>query len=78
MQELITTETFKLVAIGLVAFIFSLPIIVSRGIKGVLIMLGSLSLAVYVQDYYHEIKYSGLTFFCLMFILCLFIRPNHE
>ena len=78
MQELITIGTFKIAAIGLVAFIFSLPVIVSRGIRGVFILLGSLSLAVYVQDYCHEIKYSGLTFFCLLFILCLFIRSSHE
>ncbi|AUR53017.1 hypothetical protein [Aquella oligotrophica] len=77
MQEIIDVGTFKLVALGLVFFVLALPIIVSRGFRGVLIMVASLSAAVYTHEHWQNLKYSGLVFFSLLLILCLFFRPQH-
>lgn len=76
MQELVDLGVMKITVVCLVAFLFSLPIIISRGFRGLLIMLGALTVSASVQEKFQNIKYASLSFFCIVLLLCLFIRPE--
>jgi|GEM_PF-6669186 len=78
MQELIDITTIKIAAICMVAFLISLPIVVSRGFRGLLIMMGALTIAVYIQEKWQNVKYSSLSFFVILLVCCLFVRSRHE
>lgn len=72
--EYFNLSSWEFIVFLVVFAVIALPIIASRGFKGVAVLLSAMVASGLVLQRYHQVMYANLTFFCIL-LICMMVVP---